>query len=72
MKAYELAKKYSLKELEAMHQAIYNDPASLNLNKPSIHVYNKKAEKKINEIGWAITYHLDRLRKQQEQSITGR
>ena len=45
-------------QLVAMQEALHLDPASLNLQ-GGIHLFTPKVRKKLDDIGWAITYHLD-------------
>jgi hypothetical protein len=61
MNAVRLYERYSVEELTAMQQAIWEDPASRNpahANGGSIRLYTKAAEKKLAAIAWAITYHI--------------
>ena len=53
-----LYRKYSIGQLVQMQQKIRDDPKSRNPNKDSIWIYNKPAHKKLDDIAWAITYHL--------------
>lgn len=59
----ELSDNYSSDELEAWLSEIKSDPDSINpahlLGQP-INIYNKKAEKKMDSLTWAITYHIQK------------
>jgi len=52
----------SMKELLAIQQAICNDPAQRNPNPDSIFIYKPSARRRLNDIGWAITQHLQAKR----------
>lgn len=61
MNAVKLYQKYSIEELQKMDQAIRDDPKNHNpehLVGKSIWIYTKQARKKMDAIGWAITWHL--------------
>jgi len=51
-----------MKELLAIQQAICNDPAQRNPNPDSIFIYKPSARRRLNDIGWAITQHLQAKR----------
>lgn len=54
-----LYKKHSLQELAAMSDAVTSDPANKNTQPGSIYLYSPKARKLLEDIGWAVRYHLD-------------
>lgn len=60
--ALNLYKRKSQAELLAMQEAIHVDPACKNLS-GGIHLYTPKARKKLADIAWAISYHLDDKRQ---------
>jgi hypothetical protein len=49
--------KLTMEQLVARQKAIEADPASLN-TPGKLHIYNKRAEQKLDDIAWAITYKL--------------
>lgn len=53
-----LYKRHSMEELGSMQRAIHADPACRNLS-GGIHLYTPNARKKLEDIAWAIRYHLD-------------
>lgn len=58
-RAYDLYKRHTAEELVAMQQTISNDPAMrMPSGVGSIWLYLPKARKKLQDIAWAITYHL--------------
>ena len=67
MNAYKLWQKYSIKELVAMQEEIRANPENRNLP-GSFWIYKKSADKKLKEIAWAITYHLDQPKAEQEET----
>ena len=65
-RAHDLYKRHTQTELTAMQQAITSDPASQNpdaANHGSIWLYTPKARKKLEDIAWAIRYHMDDKRE---------
>lgn len=63
-RAHDLYKRKTQAELLEMQQAITSDPA--NRTPPeqnSIYLYTPKARKKLEDIAWAIRYHLDDKRE---------
>ena len=46
----------SIEVLLQMAENIRNNSMSKNNNQDSIHIYNEKAEKRLNDISWAIYY----------------
>ena len=61
-RAVDLFERYTMRELAEMSQAIMDDPANENpahANGTSILIYTRKAQRKLDDIAWAITYHLD-------------
>lgn len=50
----------TIKQLQEMMQAIYDDPSNANPDhaRGDIHLYTKAARKKLDVLSWAITYHL--------------
>lgn len=56
-KAYTLYRKHTQAELQSMYEAIQADPA--NKSAPGeLHLYIPAARKKMDDIKWAIQYHL--------------
>lgn len=49
--------KHSPEELHAMQDRIKADPAN-RMPKGSVYLYIPKARKKLEDIAWAITYHM--------------
>ena len=69
--------KYSLKELEKIMQEVTDNPANKNPEKNSIYIHSKNARKRMDDISWAITWHLRDLRivrgeKINEEGYTGK
>ena len=62
--ALTLYKRKTQAELTAMQQAIRDDPACRMPPGSGIHIYTPKARKKLQDIAWAIRYHLDDKRGQ--------
>lgn len=58
-RALALYKKHSLEELAAMREAVVTDPANRNTQPGSIYLFSPKARKKLDELAWAVRYHLD-------------
>ena len=58
-RALNLYRKHSMEQLAAMQQAIHNDPTCRNPEAGSIYIYTPKARTKLQDIAWAIRYHLD-------------
>lgn len=56
--ALNLYKRKTMDELTAMQVAIHNDPVSRMPPGSGIYLYTPKARKKLQDIAWAITYHL--------------
>lgn len=54
-----LYKKHSLEELAAMSEAVTKNPANKNTQPGSIYLYSPKARKWLDDIAWAVRYHLD-------------
>ena len=58
MDAWKLAEKHSMGELQGMLQRLVDDPMSRNESPGSVMIYNKRAQKKMDAIGDAISIHL--------------
>lgn len=58
-RALDLYKKHSLEELAAMREAVVMDPASKNTQPGSVYLFSPKARKKLDDLAWAVRYHLD-------------
>ena len=58
MDAWKLAEKYNMAELQEMQRAIMGDPTSRNDNPHSVMIYNKRAQKRLDASGDAISLHL--------------
>ncbi len=50
----------SFEELNSLRLSIENNPANKQVG---FHRYNRYARKKLEDIAWAITYKLERIRK---------
>lgn len=61
--AVKLSEAYTLEELAKLRELVTSDPASANPAHTAgdIYLYNKKARRKLDAIGWAVYY------KQQEK-----
>ena len=60
-RAISLYRRYTMAELTAMQKAICDDPANANPGHTgggSIYLYTAKARKKLDDIAWAISYHM--------------
>jgi hypothetical protein len=57
-RAHELYKRHSMDELIDMRDDLCNDPANRNPVRGSIYLYTKKTHKKLDDIAWAITMHM--------------
>ena len=59
-----LANNYTFEQLNELRKKIENDPQSQNpdYSKGSIYLYSPKARKKLDNIAWAVTYKLRRLK----------
>ena len=53
-RAYTLYKRYSLEKLESMGEQIRKEEKAPD----GIYLYPKNVRKKLDDIAWAITYHL--------------
>lgn len=63
--AHDLYKRKTQAELVEMQRAICADPANRTPpEQKSIWIYTPKARKKLEDIAWAIKYHLDDKREQ--------
>lgn len=54
-----LYKRYTQAELTAMREAICADPANKNITPGCVYLYVPKARKQIDDIAWAIRYHME-------------
>ena len=72
IKAAKLYRKHTMTELLAMQEEIVNDPS--NKAAGGIFKYTSAAMKKLDELAWAITYHLREKnpQPQQDHGYTGR
>jgi hypothetical protein len=66
MDAAKLYQKYSMDELIRMEKDICNDPKN---KQDGFYIYTPKARKKLDEIAWAITYHLRDNRRARGENI---
>jgi hypothetical protein len=58
-RAYDLFKRHSVDELISKQQAVRADPASKNTQPGGIHIYTPKARKLLEDIAWAVRYHME-------------
>lgn len=58
-RALDLYKKHSLEELAAMREEVTRDPANKNTQPGSIYLFSPKARKLLDDLAWAVRYHLD-------------
>lgn len=56
-RAYDYYKKYSIEQLVKMQTKIESDPKNKN-TKGGIWLYKPSANKRLDDISWAITWHL--------------
>lgn len=56
-RAYDLYKKYTVDQLVQMGQKLRDDPDN-KIGARSPWIYNRKTMRKMDEISWAITYHI--------------
>lgn len=56
--AVRLSEAYTLEELTQLRGLVTSDPASVNPGHATgdIHLYNKRARRKLDAIGWAVYY----------------
>jgi len=52
-----MADNLTVAQLEDMLQALRDDPDN-RATKPGIHLFNKKTDKRIDNVTWAITYKM--------------
>jgi len=62
MNAYKLYIKYSIDDLVKLSEQLTANPAN-KIDAISPYIYNKKILRKLDNIRWAITYHLRDERK---------
>lgn len=68
--AVKLSEAYTLEELAQLRDLITNDPASANPGHATgadIYLYNKKARRKLDAIGWAVYYKQQEARRADER-----
>lgn len=58
-RALALYKRYSLAELAAMREEVTRDPANKNTQPGSIYLFSPKARKLLDDLAWAVRYHLE-------------
>lgn len=68
MDAVKLYKKYSIDELQKLAQEIRDNPENQLVGE--FYLYTKKARKKLDEISWAITYHLKDLKEAMGEKVS--
>jgi hypothetical protein len=64
-KSFDMYKNLNIEELLALRKKVEEDPKSQNPlhAKGSIFLYTKAAERKLDAISWAVTYHLQDKKK---------
>jgi len=66
MDAVKLYNKYTIEELQKKMNEIQNNPKN---KQEGFYLYTKQARKNLDTISWAITYHLQDLRKARGEEI---
>lgn len=67
-RAHDLYKRRTIEELLAKGEAVRADPANKNPQAGSIYLYTPKARKLLDDIAWAIKYHMDDKRAEADSS----
>jgi hypothetical protein len=62
-RAHNLYKRLSMEQLHAKRQALIADPANRNPDRDSIYLYTPKARRMLDDIAWAVSYHMSDEKK---------